>query len=582
MEDGQVWFTLAGVTAEATAVRITLPVEEFVSDRALLAALTASAGARRRGPVRAGMGAHLRPAIQMLTRGDRVRTRCYGRTGWAEVDGRLRFLQPGRAVDGLQVRIRKQPYEDPGAAERAAFDADPARREEVLAGFRSLLRSLDPRRTTVIAALMFQAPLGKLAGWLSDRYAVFIGGRTGSLKTSFAQTLMCLYGAGFAADQSLLKFGEGATRNAILSYAEQANDMVLLIDNFKPNTGDGCRGFVNLLHNLVEGGGRERLNQRAQLQESKPIECWPLFTGEDVPVGDAASMARLLVVTVAWTGEDGAPGGHNAALAEAQARRQDFPLLGAAWLDWLESDAGRAAAKAAGGRFEERRAAWASRLRERGQPVANPLRVASNLASNELAWEVLGQHPLLGPLAREFEEAHARGLGLLMGEMARQTAENLEGVRFLEVLRQLLAGGECVLLHRRDAAIGREVAAHAAAYAAAYAGGNPVVVGWHAPEGGAYLLPDLARREVERVLGGDGLNRISLDALYAQLDALGYVGGHEEGRRTKKVRVGAATVRVLHLTGRALAVPAGDACGPSDAEGADPVPRVPAFPAVNM
>ena len=396
---------------------------------------------------------------------------------------------------------------------------------------------------------MFQAPLGKLAGWLSDRYAVFIGGRTGSLKTSFAQTLMCLYGAGFASDQYLLKFGEGATRNAILSYAEQANDMVLLIDNFKPNTGDGCRGFVNLLHNLVEGGGRERLNQRAQLQESKPIECWPLFTGEDVPVGDAASMARLLVVTVAWTGEDGAQGGHNAALAEAQAQRRDFPLLGAAWLDWLESDAGRGAAQAAGGRFEERRAAWATRLRERGQPVANPLRVASNLASNELAWEVLGQHPLLGPLAREFEEAHAAGLGLLMGEMARQTADNLEGVRFLEVLRQLLAGGECVLLHRRDAAMGPEGAGRAS--------GNQVAVGWHAPEGGAYLLPDLARREVERVLGGDGLNRISSEALYAQLDSLGWVGSREAGRRTRKVRAGAAMVRVLHITGHG----SGGACG---------------------
>ncbi len=256
-EDGQVWFTLAGATAEGRPLRLDMPVDEFASGRSLLSALTGAAGAR--SAVRAGMESHLRPAIQLLTGQDVATKRCYSRTGWAKVGDRLKFLMPGRAVDGLEVKVRKLPYAWPADHSAIAESCEASENSVFSVAAKALdaaLRSLDPCRTTVIAALLFQAPLGKLAGWTNDRYAVFIAGRTGSLKTSLAQTLMCLYGTGFASDQYLLKLGEGATRNAILAYSESANDMVLFVDNFKPNTGDGCRGFVNLLHNQVEGGPR--------------------------------------------------------------------------------------------------------------------------------------------------------------------------------------------------------------------------------------------------------------------------------------------------------------------------------------
>jgi hypothetical protein len=550
-EDGGVAFTVAGETVDGRAVRVTLPVEEFVTEKGLLAGLTAAAGAV--SPVYAGMAGCLRPAIQALSADPPV-VRLFNRTGWAEIDGARRFLMPGREVAGVEVRLRMLPYQAPrgtGARGDARAGAGPSNfapsgsgapagpaLERALAGFRALLRSLDPERTTVVAAMVFGAPLARPAGWASDRCAVFIAGRTGSLKTSFSQALMSLYGAGFGEDQHLLKFGEGATRNALLSYAEQARDLPLLIDNYKPNTGDGARGLVNLLHNLIEGSGRERLNRYSELQEARPIGCWPLLTGEDAPRGDAAALARLLVVPVRWARGDGPA--TNEALSEAQAAAAHFPLLGAAWLDWLESDAGLGAAARAAAAFPAARAKWARLIS--AQPSANPLRLATNLATNELAWHALGEHPLFVALAAEFAPAHAAGLALLASEMARQTAENVEAARFVDVLQQLLASGACRLARRGEDREGEDV------------------IGWHAPDGGAYLLPDLARRAVEVALGGEGLNRVSNEALYGQLEEMGLIGSRDPGRRTKMVRTGSGrSVRVLHLT------PAG-AGAPEDAK----------------
>ena len=111
----------------------------------------------------------------------------------------------------------------------------------------------------------------------------------------------------------------------------------------------------------------------------------------------------------------------------------------------------------------------------------------------------------------------------------------MEAARFVDVLQQLLASGAARLIHRGEDRAGDDV------------------VGWHAPDGGAYLLPDLARRAVEQALGGDGLNRVSNDALYGQLEELGYLGEHAAGRRTKMIRVSERqTARALHLTATAL------------------------------
>ena len=159
-------------------------------------------------------------------------------------------------------------------------------------------------------------------------------------------------------------------------------------------------------------------------------------------------------------------------------------------------------------------------LRSLRRDMVNPLRVATNLATNALTWWALAQHPQLGPLAARYAAEHRAGLARVAEEMAERTAQALEATRFLDALRGLLATGRCVLIPR-----GQESAAAP----------EPLrVIGWQAEDGGAYLLLALARAAVEGVLGADGLNGISSQALYSQLASLGLLASHDADRRTQE------------------------------------------------
>ena len=177
-------------------------------------------------------------------------------------------------------------------------------------------------------------------------------------------------------------------------------------------------------------------------------------------------------------------------------------------------------------------------LRSLRRDMVNPLRVATNLATNALTWWTLAQHPQLGPLAARYAAEHRAGLARVAEELAERTAQALEATRFLDALRGLLATGRCVLVPR-----GQESAAAP----------EPLrVIGWQAEDGGAYLLLGLARAAVEGILGADGLNGISSHALYSQLASLGLLASHDADRRTKKLRTGTCVDNVLHLAAAAL------------------------------
>jgi hypothetical protein len=127
---------------------VELPTDDFADDRRLQAALTRVAGAR--APVRAGMAGHLRPAIQLQTTAELRHVRRFDRTGWAELAS---FLIPGCEPRGVIVRLpRKLPYRLDAAANLGRG----------LAAFEAALTSLEPWRTTVVAAALFQA---RWPGW---------------------------------------------------------------------------------------------------------------------------------------------------------------------------------------------------------------------------------------------------------------------------------------------------------------------------------------------------------------------------------------------------------------------------------
>lgn len=520
-EDGTRAFGLEGKTVRGALFSLELAAGDFADERLLRGALTQASGAQ--SPVRAGMAKHLGPAIQLLTKSDDLRqVRRYERTGWA--DGR--FLLPGRDLPNIRIVLSsKLPY---GAHRKADLALG-------LEALNALFEAMTPSRSTVAATIAFEAPLANLVGWRDERYALFLSGRTGTFKTSWVQVLMSLYGEGFLQDSLLLKWGDGATTNAIMAYAAQAHDLPFLIDNFKPSTGGGPRDFVNLIHNILEGGEKERLTRAATLRETKPVFCWPVVTGEDVPDHDPASLARILVVRSSCE-----PGAENASLTKAQEFAPHLSAVGLAWLTWLEGEEAKELSQDMREMFPSYRATWAERLRKTRPDMVNVFRVASNLATGELTWRVLTYHPTIGALATHYKQAHLEGLYEVASTMASATAESLEASRYLAVLRELLASQRYILLPKGEAPTNESE--------------RDRMLGWKDDDGSVYLLPKLARDAVSRTLGKDGL-AISDQTLHAQLQALGAIQTTNPGRETKRLKCEGKAIWTLHLRKESLVGP---------------------------
>ena len=514
-EEGDKTFVIEGDATRGGPFRLEVEATLFGQDSKLRAALEAATGAR--DPVRADQTKHLAPAIKLLTRDESlVQIRRYRRTGWL---GNV-FLLPGREQAHTRIDLpHKLPYAGHPLGAEADFD-------DACTALTHLLDAIAPTLSTPILAMLLQAPLHRVAGWHNERYGMFVQGRTGTLKTSWCQTAMCLYGPGFAFSDNLIKWGEGATRNAIMAMATHVHDLPLLIDNYKPNTGGGERDFVNLIHNILEGGEKDRLTRAAELRETQPVHCFPLITGEDVPSTDPASLARVLVLKFEWQ-----HGEANDALTYAQDHSDTLCAVGEAWIAWLETDEGRAVIESIAPELNDRRTAWAAYLRAQRTDMVNILRVATSLAVNELTWRIACLHPTLGDLLNAYTADHRRGLETIAATMADQTTESLGALRYLDALRELVTTGQYLLIARPV--------------------GYPTdidrdrMLGWRDSDG-VYLLPKLALHAVKRLLGPGELTD-SPQTLYAQMAGLGLLVGTGTEKTTKLIRVQNSIKRVLHL-----------------------------------
>jgi hypothetical protein len=512
-EHGERLFTIEGEGKRGKHFSVDVEAEIFGEDRRLRAILEAAAGAM--DPVRAGMTGHLGPAIKLLTQfEDLEQVRLYHRTGW---DGDRRFLLPGREVEGVRIDVAdKLPY--------AYVKWTPEDLTQGLSVLDALIRAFRPEVTTIPLAMLFQAPAAQPAGWTNERYAVFIQGRTGSLKTSFAQVAMCLFGEGFLHDERLIKLGQGATTNAVMRFATQCHDLPILIDNFKLNTGLGAKDLISVIHNLMEGGEKDRLNRASELKESRSLRCWPLFTGEDIPDTDPASLARILIVGLDW--QRGTP---NPLLTQVQEEAGSLAAVGAAWVDWLATE-GWEVAERVGRQMPAYRQRWADTLRRSYPDAANILRVATNLATNELAWELVCLHPTIGQITSRYTAQHKAGLLELAHSMGRETSDALEGQIVVNALRDLISTGQNVLVERSREAMDFE---------------KDRMIGWKDDEG-VYLIMNVALRAVKGLLGYSHVmpsNRV----LYSQLAEMGLIASSGTDTQTTYIWVQGRSQRVLHL-----------------------------------
>ena len=513
------WFTIQGVTLTGKPFSARLSAATLGDPRALRTALLSVIGTE--GLVYPRQEWHLAAALLKCTP---TPPRLYHRQphlGWSS-DGL--FLIPGRLPADVTLAVASDvPYRLEPAADLAL----------ALKALAALLRAHDLRRTTIAALAAFTPPLAGLVGWRRLRYALFIAGVTGSLKSSWCMALMGIWGRRFTEGHGFVKFGEkGGSVTAVLGAAALAHDLTLLIDNYKPQIAGARSEFTALLAALIEGDDKLRMERSGtQMRKTRELAAWPLFTGEDVPGDDASTVARCLIVPFIWE-----PGQPNPALTEAQSLASHLTAIGRTWLDWLASPEGQAAAQLIVQSFPQRRDDWLARLNQLNPQMRNPARLASNLAINQLTFWAACQQPDLRPIFKPHEAAHLAGLNLIAEEMGVRTQESSESERFLAALRELVGRDDAdqfsYVLLRRDALPS--------------ASDRDRLVGWY-DERGLYLLPGRAREIVEKTRGRDYLGNLSDQTLHAQLARQGHIASSEKGRHLQQIRVRGSKPRVLHL-----------------------------------
>lgn len=514
-------FTITGHTSQGNDFSFTIPVEDYFNERKLAAWLLKDGGVT--AVIRAGMARHIPPAIQLLTEKPPLKIYRFNRTGW-EKD---KFLIPGIDIKNMEIDL----------PQKLCFRINP--KADLTLGMDALdalMHAQESEKVAVILSAFFQAPLANLMNWRSERYITFITGRTGTFKTSISQLAMAIYGSGFLDENSLVRWGIGATINSIVTLSTSAHDMPILIDNFKPSTGNGSRDLVNLVHAILEGGDKDRLRRDITLRTAKPIYTWPIFTGEDISTRDAATVARMLIVRFDIRDEQA-----TVALTTAQRLGMHINTIGAIWLNWLSTEEARTISKQFIEQFTSVRDEWLIYLRNYQKLTVNPARVATNLATNQLTWKLLQHHPTLGAFAHRYAQTHTDGLFQVANEMAILTAEALEASVLLESLTELIASGRSLLLPAFDEA---------------RPGERERFIGWQdADNYSVYLLPDLARNAVERLIGTGGLNNLSNATLYKQLANMGLIASHDPGRNTKNIRINQKQIlRLLHIKADAIKI----------------------------
>ena len=518
------WFTIQGATLAGKPFSARLSAATLGDPRALRTALLSVIGTE--GLVYPKMEWHLAAALLKCTLTPPRLYRQQPHLGWSP-DGA--FLLPGRLPADVTLAVASDvPYRlEPDADLRLAGQ-----------GLAALLRSHDLRRTTIAAMAAFTPPLAGLVGWRKLRYALFIAGVTGSLKSSWCMALLGIWGQRFSEGHGFVKFGEkGGSVTAVLGAAALAYDLTLLIDNYKPQIAGSRSEFTALLAALIEGDDKLRMERSgAQMRRTRELAAWPLFTGEDVPGDDASTAARCLVVPFTWE-----PGQPNPALSEAQQLAGHLTAIGRAWLDWLASAEGQAAAQLIRQSFPGLRDQWLVRLGQINPQMRNPARLASNLAINQLTFWAACQHPELRAICKPHEAAHLAGLTLIAEEMGVRTQESSESERFLAALRELVGRDDedqfSYVLIRRDTLPALS--------------DRDRLVGWY-DDRGLYLLPGRAREIVEKARGRDYLGNLSDQTLHAQLARQGQIASSEKGRHLQQIRVRGSKPRVLHLKTTAL------------------------------
>ena len=353
-----------------------LPGADFADPRKLKAKLVSQLGGRN--CIKKDFGAE---AIQRLSK--RIKDyRLVEACRW--LDGAC--CVPGLGlVDAVKFNIHKKvpaSFEDQG-------DLDLG-----IKSITALMKAWNPGHQAILAATVFGAPVA--AKWCEDdRYALALIGLTGTGKTEASRLMLSCYGRGYLQDGNLLRWNDGATANATQQIAAQSGFLPILIDNYKPIKSGSPAQLVGVLHAILEGSEKSRLDRNAQLRDTLEFMCTPIVTGESF-IEESSTLARSILIE--WQ-----PVVDVQALTEAQFHADHLLEIGRSWLTWISGAEGQEVIKKGRSEYPKLRSEAVGLLNEIG--CINAGRIGSSVALIKSLWQILIEHPVLGEIFRPYSKA---------------------------------------------------------------------------------------------------------------------------------------------------------------------------------
>ena len=371
----------------------------------------------------------LRAAIQYLSAG-REERRVFTHTGWRELENEGRaYLSASGAlgVQGIEVQLD---------SDLRAYRL-PAEPQDPLGAMRASLQFIDLAPLEIAApiwASVWLAPLGEI---LRPTFAIWLYGRTGTLKSSLAALALNHYGAEFDTFHFPANFTDTPYRLEQKTFL--AKDALLVIDDYAPqrtqrDAQEYRRTASHIIRAVGNQAGRGRLTPDAKARQSYVPRGLVMVTGEDLP-GSESLNARLFVVEFKDSSVD------RERLGALQKQKAVLPHAMAGYLGWLREH-WQAYLEAVPEQWE--------RYRKNATGAATHLRLPETAASLMMGWEMGLRYAFsIGALiGAEYGRLMEQGWIVLLEaseQMLQRTKEERPEELFLGTFRELLAQGKIYL-----------------------------------------------------------------------------------------------------------------------------------------
>ena len=337
----------------------------------------------------------------------------------------------------------------------------------------------------------------------------WLAGKTGRGKSTHCVLAQCLFGQ-FHNENSIVHFA--STAFGVEDQAYWFHGALMLVDDVKKSAmpSGGMAGFLSLVQRAYGRAGRQKLTRQGQSDASKPCRATLLFNGEDMILTESSALARVLTFEIGARHED------LDTVERLEELRPRLSELTRGFLGWLMGTSGWA--ERAGTEYRSRVRWLASRMA--GGP--NKIRLAKSAAAVLVGLDLWLRW--LEHIGVEHGLELARLQSQLVGQATDQMGEvdaSSPGERFLELLQVAFEAGRLRLVedeHRSGDLVGRRLV----------------------DTDGEHLVCVMFRASlpVLRTLLEDGECLPPQTSIRKSLQDIGALGGCNEGRRTRAVRLG--------------------------------------------